>query len=69
MDLRISDLKGPEAIRAILDRRPDTRVIALTVAPNDDDIDDAIQAEASGFLAKDTPIDAIAAAVPAAAGG
>ena len=69
MDLRIPDLKGPEAIRAILDRRPDTRVIALTVAPNDDDIDDAIQAGASGFLAKDTPIDAIAAAVRAAAGG
>jgi DNA-binding NarL/FixJ family response regulator len=69
MDLRMPDLEGPEATRAILEQRPLTRVLALTVLSNEDDIADAIHAGASGFLAKDTPIDEIVGAVRAAAGG
>jgi DNA-binding NarL/FixJ family response regulator len=69
MDLRMPDLEGPDATRAILERLPRTRVLALTVLSDDDDIADAMQAGASGFLAKDTPVDDIVAAVRAAAGG
>jgi DNA-binding NarL/FixJ family response regulator len=69
MDLRMPDLEGPDATRAILERRPLTRVLALTVLSNDDDIADAMHAGASGFLSKDTPIDAVVGAVRAAAGG
>lgn len=69
MDLRMPDLEGPEATRAILLERPVTRVLALTVLSSDDDVAAALQAGASGFLSKDTPIDEIVAAVRAAARG
>jgi NarL family two-component system response regulator LiaR len=69
LDLRMPDLEGPEAARAILAERPGTKVLALTVLSKDDDVADAMQAGVSGFLAKDTPVDEIFAAVRAAAGG
>ncbi len=69
MDLRMPDVAGPEATRAILERRPSTRVLALTVLSEDEDVAAAMQAGASGFLAKDTPIDEVVAAVRAAAHG
>lgn len=69
MDLRMPDMEGVEATRAILERRPATRVLALTVLTSDDDVAAALQAGASGFLAKDTAIPEIVAAVRAAAGG
>jgi DNA-binding NarL/FixJ family response regulator len=69
LDLRMPDLEGPEAARAILAEHPRTKVLALTVLSKDDDVTDAMYAGASGFLAKDTPVDEIFAAVRAAAGG
>jgi DNA-binding NarL/FixJ family response regulator len=69
MDLRMPDLEGPEATRAILEHRPLTRVLALTVLSEADDVAAALQAGASGFLAKDSPIDEVIAAVRAAARG
>jgi DNA-binding NarL/FixJ family response regulator len=69
LDLRMPDLEGPEAARAILAKHPGTKVIALTVLSKADDVADAMHAGASGFLAKDTPVDEIFAAVRAAAGG
>jgi two-component system, NarL family, response regulator LiaR len=69
MDLRMPDLDGPDATRAILQQRPATRVIALTVLSGDDAVGAALQAGASGFLAKDTAIDDIVMAVRAAAMG
>jgi two-component system NarL family response regulator len=69
MDLRMPDLEGPEATREILERRPSTRVVALTVASEDADVAEAMEAGACGFLAKDTPIDGVAVAVRAAAEG
>jgi two-component system, NarL family, response regulator LiaR len=69
LDLRMPDLGGPEAARAILAHRPGTKVLALTVLSKDDDVADAMHAGASGFLAKDTPVDEICAAVRAAAHG
>ncbi len=69
MDLRMPDLEGQEATRAIVERRPVTRVLALTVLSGDDDVEAALRAGASGFLAKDTPIDDVITAVRAAAAG
>lgn len=61
VSLRLSDLKGSEATRAILQRSPTTRVLAFIVPPNRDESSDrdeierVIRAGASGFLAGDTP--------------
>jgi DNA-binding NarL/FixJ family response regulator len=73
VSIPLSDLKGSEATRAILQRSPTTRVIAFIVAPDRDDssnwdeIERVVRAGASGFLARDTPIDQIVTAVRAAA--
>jgi len=69
MDVRMPDLDGPEATRQILERRPSTRVVALTVVSNDDDVAEVLAAGACGFLAKDTPVDGVCVAVRAAAQG
>jgi DNA-binding NarL/FixJ family response regulator len=69
MDLRMPDIDGPSATRAILDAEPSTKVLILSVSAEHADVDRAMQAGASGFLAKDTPIADIAAAVRAAASG
>jgi two-component system nitrate/nitrite response regulator NarL len=69
MDLRMPDIDGPEATRLVVDARPETRVVALTVSSEDADVAVALAAGACGFLAKDTPIDEIVAAVRAAAQG
>ena len=69
MDLPMPDLEVREAIRAILELSPATRVLALTMLPSEEDVADALQAGASGLLARDTPINDILAAVRAAAGG
>jgi two-component system, NarL family, response regulator LiaR len=72
VSIPLSDLKGSEATRAILQRSPTTRVIAFIVAPdgddssNWDDIERVVRAGASGLLARDTPIDQIVTAVRAA---
>jgi DNA-binding NarL/FixJ family response regulator len=69
MDVRMPDLEGPDATREILDRHPSTRIVALTVVSDDSDVAAVVEAGASGFLAKDTPIDAVVLAVRAAANG
>jgi DNA-binding NarL/FixJ family response regulator len=69
MDLRMPDMGGIAATLAILDGRPSTRVVALTVASEDAEVTAAIKAGACGFLGKDTPMRDVAAAVRAAAYG
>ena len=69
MDLRMPDVEGPAATEAILERNPHTRVLVLTVSTDDSDVEAALQAGACGFIAKDTPVGGIAAAVRAAAQG
>ena len=63
------DLDGPAATRAILERCPSARVVALTVVADDAAVTSAMEAGSCGFLAKDTPIDSVIAAVRAAAQG
>jgi two-component system, NarL family, response regulator LiaR len=69
MDVRMPDLEGPEATREILEQHPSIRVVALTVVSDDADVAAVVEAGASGFLAKDTPIDGVVLAVRAAANG
>ncbi len=69
VDLPMPDLEVREATRAILELSPTTRVLAFTLFATEEDVADALQAGASGLLARDTPIDDIVAAVRAAAGG
>jgi len=69
MDLRLPDIDGMTATREILRARPQTRVVALTVATSDVDIASALNAGACAFLVKDSPIQDVASAVRAAASG
>ena len=69
MDVRMPDLSGPEATRQILQQLPATRVVALTVVSDESDVADVIAAGASGFLAKDTPVEAVLVAIRAAGQG
>ncbi|MFL5861492.1 MAG: response regulator [Solirubrobacteraceae bacterium] len=69
MDLRMPGLSGPEATKAILERDPNMRVVALTVASEDRDVAAALEAGAVGFVAKDTAIDRLVVAIHAAATG
>lgn len=69
MDLCMPDVEGPAATREILDRSPGMRVLVLTVATDDSDVEAALEAGACGFIAKDTPVGGVADAVRAAAQG
>jgi two-component system NarL family response regulator len=54
MDLRMPDLDGPAAIRAVRKVDPAARIIVLTSYDGDDDVERAAQAGAAGYLLKDT---------------
>ena len=69
MDLRMPDLGGADATREILAGRPSTRVVVFTVLSEDEHVEEAMQAGACGFLAKETPIDEVITAIRAAARG
>jgi two-component system, NarL family, response regulator len=57
MDLRLPDMSGVEAIRAIRRLDPHARIIVLTMYTGDEDIHRAIAAGASTYLLKDTLAD------------
>src|ERR1700745_3902635 len=69
MDLRMPDLEGPAATRAIVEHDPTVRVLALTVASDASDVASAIVAGACGYLLKASPIDDVVEAVRASARG
>ncbi len=69
MDLRMPDLDGIDAIRAIVEERPEARVVALTVLADDAAVAEAMAAGACGFLAKDSPTQDVVSALRAAAHG
>jgi len=69
MDLQMPDLDGHHATRQLLAHAAATRVLVLTVLSEDAAVVAALEAGACGFVAKDTPIEEIIAAVRAAAQG
>lgn len=69
MDLRMPEMDGVSAIRAIRERLPGTRVLVLTTYETDADILLAIEAGASGYLLKDAPREELFRGIRAAARG
>src|SRR2546421_8254315 len=54
MDLRMPDLTGAEATRQIRAQDDRMRIVVLTVVSSDSEVAAAMQAGASGFIAKGT---------------
>lgn len=54
LDLRLTDMLAPEAIRAILDRVPDVRILLFTAYPEHAACEAALTAGACGIVVKDT---------------
>ncbi|MGY1720082.1 response regulator [Blastococcus sp. SYSU DS0552] len=69
MDLRMPRMDGVTATGRILSAHPDVRVLVLTTYDTDADIVRAVEAGATGYLLKDTPLPQLADAVRAAARG
>jgi two-component system, NarL family, response regulator LiaR len=69
MDLVMPELGGVAATRAIHQRWPQVRVIALTSFQEKDLVQDALQAGAIGYLLKNVSGDELAAAIRKAYGG
>jgi DNA-binding NarL/FixJ family response regulator len=63
MDLRLPDRSGVEAIRAIRRESPQARFIVLTTYEGDEDIHQALEAGAMGYLIKGMPHETLAAAI------
>ncbi|MDX3801822.1 response regulator transcription factor [Streptomyces sp. AK04-3B] len=69
MDLRMPGTDGTTATARIRQEHPGIRVLVLTTYEGDADILPAIEAGATGYLLKDTPIGTLADAIRAAARG
>ncbi len=69
MDLRMPELDGVQAIRALTDAGASARVLVLTTYDSDSDVRPALEAGATGYLLKDAPRDELIRAVRAAARG
>ena len=69
MDLRMPRVDGVEAIRAIHDSMPSTKILVLTVSDVDADAYEALKAGACGYLLKETSLASIASAVRSAMRG
>jgi DNA-binding NarL/FixJ family response regulator len=63
MDLRLPDLSGVEVIRTIRETVPEARFIVLTTYEGDEDIHQALQAGARGYIIKGLPHDLLADAI------
>jgi DNA-binding NarL/FixJ family response regulator len=63
MDLRLPGISGVETIRRIRSTSPEARFIVLTTYEGDEDIHQAMEAGASGYLVKGLPQQALASAV------
>ena len=69
MDIVMPVMDGVLATRAILERYPQVKVIVLTTYPEDNLVQESLEAGAIGFILKDTPIDALADAIRSANSG
>jgi DNA-binding NarL/FixJ family response regulator len=69
MDISMPGMSGVEATRRIRIESPHTRIVMLTVSADEEDVNEAILAGASGYLLKDAPTATIVSGVRAAARG
>jgi len=69
MDLRMPHLDGIAATRALRERLPEVKVIALTTYADDESVLGALRAGARGYLTKDAGAQDIRAAILAVAAG
>ena len=69
MDLVMPVLDGPSAIRAICERFPNVRIVALTSFQDRDLIHEALKAGATSYLLKNVSMDELGAAIRAAHAG
>ena len=69
MDIRMPELDGLQATRAILAANPEARVLVLTTFDLDEYIYEALEAGASGFVLKDDPPEQLIAAIRTVAAG
>jgi DNA-binding NarL/FixJ family response regulator len=69
LDIDMPGLLAFDAVRTIRIRCPDTRLIMLSGFFNDRYIEDALSAEASGYITKSEPPDAVLRAIRTVAGG
>lgn len=65
MDFSLPDGTGPEATRAILAQRPETKIIFLTVHDSDEHMIAAIRAGAKGYLLKNLSVSKLLASLRA----
>jgi DNA-binding NarL/FixJ family response regulator len=63
MDLRLPDKSGVEGIRRIRAISPNARIVVLTTYEGDEDIHQALEAGAQGYLIKGMPHDALVKAL------
>lgn len=69
MDLRMPEMDGVEATRAVRERRPEVAVLVLTTYDTDEAIVRAVDAGAAGYMLKDSPTEDLVNAVRRAAAG
>lgn len=65
MDLNMPDLGGMSATEIVLERRPTTRIVILSMHDNPEYISSALNHGAMGYLLKDVPTDEIKLAIDA----
>lgn len=63
VDLRMPDGDGIETIRGLIAANPEARILVLTTFDNEEDIFNALDAGARGYLLKDTTKEELIAAV------
>ncbi len=69
MDVRMPNIGGIAATRAIVDVAPTARIIVLTMSDEENDLYEAIKAGASGYLLKEISIEEVASAIRAVVSG
>jgi two-component system, NarL family, response regulator DevR len=69
LDIGLPGMSGTDLVRELAPRLPNTRFVMLTVSTDEDDVVDAIDHGASGFLTKDVAPDALLRSVRAAHDG
>ena len=69
MDVRMPQVSGIEATRAIAEAVPTAKILMLTVCDEEDDLYEAIKAGATGYLLKEISIEEVADAIRAVVSG